>query len=431
MGTDFNSSDEVIFDLNDKYIHDKAKTAAEEPELRRKKPRREEEPVPEVDIPTEKPLEAYAGTEIYTAEKTGKHSYRLFSAVTIVVALGILFFGGLLFTTTFMTKSIMQTSTKIADGYIHAAPTSEVSPTPTAETEQVKKATDGKYFIKAFNPDAQGAAKMLKIDEAALTEFDEFVSSVMDKKPHLVLRSVFENESAASLPVIADTHNIYRYIMDVSQSAGREMSPETALIEASAIAYYSREYGLSTELVVGVTQKESAFNPLAVSSKGAAGPMQVMYNLHYKLLTNIGITKREELLTPDYGVKAGCYLLSRYINDKKSVTGALRSYYGELNSGYVSGIMSYRHAYELFSQGIKEDPITISSTENVDWKRMTNKTQPARASVKKPASTVVRAGKNQKTNSGSGTLTTVYNNTEGRIKIQRPDGSVLIQKVIE
>ncbi len=431
MGTDFNSSDEVIFDLNDKYIHDRAMTAAEEPELRRKRKPGEEEPVPEVDIPTEKPSETYAGTEIY-ADKGGKPSYRLFAAVTIVVGLGVLFFGGLLFTTTFMTKSIMQTSTQIAGGYMHAASAVEAPASLGQSADKEPEApVTGKYFVKAFNPDVKGAAKMLKIDEAALKEFDEFVSSVMAVKPRPVLRSVFENASAASLPVIADTHNIYRYIMDVSQSAGRDISPEAALTEASAIAYYSREYGLSTELVVGVTQKESAFNPLAVSSKGAAGPMQVMYNIHYKLLENIGITRREELLTPDYGVKAGCYLLSRYINDKKSVTGALRSYYGELNPGYVSGIMSYRHAYELFSQGIKEDPIVMSSTENVDWKRMTNKTQPAKASAEKSASTAVRAGKNQKTNSGSGTLTTVYNNTEGRIKIQRPDGSVLIQKVIE
>ena len=435
MNTEKHSSDDVVFDrLNEKYIHGKALEPSEEPELRKKRTHLQEESVPDVEIPTEEIYDKpYAGTEIYE-EKKPKNSYKLFAVIAALSSVGILFFGGLIFTTTFMTKSIMQTSTKIAGGYLEgivketATEQPVVAPVKT-ETAENEKSAVGTYHVKAFNPDAKGAAAMLKTDEAGLKEFDEFVSSVMEKKPHLVLRNVFLSDSPAALPQIADVHNIYKYIMSVSAAANREMTPETALIEACAIALYAREYDLSPELVVGVTQKESMFNPLAVSSKGAAGPMQVMYNIHYKLLSNIGITERDQLFTPDYGVKAGCYLLSRYMKDKKSVTGALRSYYGELNSNYVSGIMTYRHAYELFSQGIVEDPVVMSSAENVDWKRMTNKTAPVK---KKTTQTTIRAAKNQPTKQGAkSSLTTVYNNTEGRIKIQRPDGSVLIQKVIE
>jgi soluble lytic murein transglycosylase-like protein len=55
--------------------------------------------------------------------------------------------------------------------------------------------------------------------------------------------------------------------------------------------YYARHYGLSAELVAAVIDVESAWQPAAVSEKGAAGVMQLMPATAYRF----GVTNRFDI----------------------------------------------------------------------------------------------------------------------------------------
>ena len=109
---------------------------------------------------------------------------------------------------------------------------------------------------------------------------------------------------------------------------------KTAWREAAALVHYSNKYGVPTALVAAVAHTESTFDPSAVSSRGARGVMQVMWNVHYGLLSSNGIDNIEAMADPEKGIAAGCLLLSRYIRAYGSAQGALNRYYGAISSSY-------------------------------------------------------------------------------------------------
>ena len=143
---------------------------------------------------------------------------------------------------------------------------------------------------------------------------------------------------------------IYEYMMTIKPERGNDILLELA----AAAVKYAEKYSLPVGLVVGVMQTESMFNPKAVSSANAAGPMQVMWNIHSGLLQANGIMSRDQLFTTDLGVAAGCLILSRYLRDEQSVAGGLKRYYGTLSGNYISSTYSNWHTYELYSSGILE-----------------------------------------------------------------------------
>jgi hypothetical protein len=112
---------------------------------------------------------------------------------------------------------------------------------------------------------------------------------------------------------------------------------KTAWREAAAFVYYSAKYGVPATLVTAVAKTESAFDPDAVSSKGASGVMQVMWKIHSGLLVSNGIhaaSSENPLSDPEKAIAAGCLLISRYIKAYGSVQTAMDRYYGASSASY-------------------------------------------------------------------------------------------------
>ena len=112
---------------------------------------------------------------------------------------------------------------------------------------------------------------------------------------------------------------------------------KTAWREAAALVHYSGKYGVPSALTTAVAAAESTFNPNALSSKGASGVMQVMWNIHNGLLQSNGIRAvpgNNPLADPEHAIAAGCLLLSRYIRACGSVQKAMDRYYGASSANY-------------------------------------------------------------------------------------------------
>ena len=113
-------------------------------------------------------------------------------------------------------------------------------------------------------------------------------------------------------------------------------STELALEISKNIMKYSKEYHVPAELLVGMIEVESMFNPMAVSSVDARGLMQVMpewvpkFNLHdTSELHDIGI-----------GIESGIKVFNIHLEEAKgNVTRALYLYVGK-DSEYASQVYS-------------------------------------------------------------------------------------------
>lgn len=112
------------------------------------------------------------------------------------------------------------------------------------------------------------------------------------------------------------------------RASNRLVDEKTAWREAAALVHYSAKYGVPLTFATAIAHSESTFNPRAISSKGAAGVMQVMWRIHNGLLESNGITGSDSLIDPEKGVAAGCLLLSRYIKAYGSLQTAMKRYYG-------------------------------------------------------------------------------------------------------
>ncbi len=80
------------------------------------------------------------------------------------------------------------------------------------------------------------------------------------------------------------------------------------------IEKYAAEYDLNPAYVSAIIMQESAYNPQAVSVKGAMGLMQFMPSTFEWVAPNCGISKNDvnAVYDPENAIKMGCYLL-RYI----------------------------------------------------------------------------------------------------------------------
>jgi hypothetical protein len=186
-----------------------------------------------------------------------------------------------------------------------------------------------------------------------------------------------------SITEIRNRIKLFHYI----KMSNPKVDDRTAIIEVASVFWYGDKYKLPHSLIVGVLQTESNFNPRAVSSVNARGPMQVMWKYHSGLLQANGIMSEEELHDPEKGIAAGCLVLSRYLRAEKSVVGALKRYYGELSYRYVSTVLANYHAYELFALGVADDTDWLAS-EKKYWAKLntTNKSSTQKVPSQKPVS---------------------------------------------
>lgn len=84
----------------------------------------------------------------------------------------------------------------------------------------------------------------------------------------------------------------------------------------------ARRYGVSAALVKSIIKAESAFNPDAVSSKGALGLMQVMP----QTAQDMGLDASKPAQNLEAGTRYLKWLLDRYSNKKNSLAKAIAAY---------------------------------------------------------------------------------------------------------
>ena len=94
---------------------------------------------------------------------------------------------------------------------------------------------------------------------------------------------------------------------------------------ANLFIKYSEKYNLDLNMVIHVAFIESRFEEDAISRTGDYGLMQINWRAHRKALTQMGID-RQLLLEPDVNIDYGCYLLSEFAKNTKSLYGIIRRY---------------------------------------------------------------------------------------------------------
>lgn len=85
----------------------------------------------------------------------------------------------------------------------------------------------------------------------------------------------------------------------------------------------AEEYGIDWTLLMAVIQKESRFDPYAVSATGDYGLMQINHINHGWLSVEVGTN---DFLDPRENVRAGAYMLSQLLSRYQDVHMALMAY---------------------------------------------------------------------------------------------------------
>ena len=131
------------------------------------------------------------------------------------------------------------------------------------------------------------------------------------------------------------------------------------------IEKYSKEYGVSEELIYAVIKTESGFDSSAVSSKGAIGLMQIMPDT-FKWLTNDILRDNLHIGTlydPETNIKYGTYYLSRLYGRFGDWDTAIAAYNG--GEGNISEWLSdSRYSDDGIKLNIDNIPNNFSETEN-------------------------------------------------------------------
>lgn len=102
--------------------------------------------------------------------------------------------------------------------------------------------------------------------------------------------------------------------------------PEQAMPYVKFILDEARAFNLPPDIVAGIIEIESNWQPDAVSSVGAVGLMQVMPDL--KQADGTTRPNAETLKSPEVNIHWGCKILSGLYNSLDSMDKALAAYYG-------------------------------------------------------------------------------------------------------
>jgi len=124
--------------------------------------------------------------------------------------------------------------------------------------------------------------------------------------------------------------------------ARRYRVAESASHEYVATAYrVGREYAIDPLLILAVMAIESRYNPVAESSMGAKGLMQVIPRFHPEKLIEHG--GDEALLDPEVNIRVGTWVLHEYLRRLGDLEAALLKYAGALDeptSQYANKVLT-------------------------------------------------------------------------------------------
>lgn len=147
------------------------------------------------------------------------------------------------------------------------------------------------------------------------------------------------------------------------ENAIKELRPQLdAIVLEEILTYadkYSKEYNLPITLVLSIIDRESKFNPLAVSSKGARGLMQIMTKVHTDKLKEMGIDTYKAMHIGN-NIKLGCWILREYYDQTKEMKKALKRYVGGVHDSYYVDVLTW---YVTLNTMIMEKPNVREETK--------------------------------------------------------------------
>ena len=146
--------------------------------------------------------------------------------------------------------------------------------------------------------------------------------------------------------------DIFHYIDKKFQIIPRSVALEIA----EQILAMSKKHEVSPELVVGIMQIESAFNPMAISKANARGLMQVMPEWAPKF----GLKKVSDLHDIPTGIESGIKVLKIHIEESKgNITKGLYHYVGKSDS-YAGKVYQAMGKFVTFRSTIDDDDVDVS-----------------------------------------------------------------------
>jgi len=146
--------------------------------------------------------------------------------------------------------------------------------------------------------------------------------------------------------------DIFHYIDKKFQIIPRSVALEIA----EQILVMSKKHEVSPELVVGIMQIESTFNPMAISKANARGLMQVMPEWAPKF----GLKKVSDLHDIPTGIESGIKVLKIHIEESKgNITKGLYHYVGKSDS-YSGKVYQAMGKFVTFRSTIDDDDVDVS-----------------------------------------------------------------------
>lgn len=134
---------------------------------------------------------------------------------------------------------------------------------------------------------------------------------------------------------------------------------------ALIIVSICKEENVSPELVMGIIEIESQFNPMARNDKsGAIGAMQIMPEWSKKL----GLKSVYELYNIPTNIKSGVKVLKIHINEdaKGDIAKGLYFYVGK-DSSYANKVFQAAGKFVVFRSTIDDDEHTVSNDQPTNY----------------------------------------------------------------
>lgn len=155
------------------------------------------------------------------------------------------------------------------------------------------------------------------------------------------LKKVEDNNKVILSTIITpkneDTINKRAIMIDWATNHARKTVPVKDIV---FIVDEARKYK-DPILILSIIDTESTFFSQAVSTKNAAGLMQIMWPVWKDELAEIGIYEERELFDIATNIKAGNYVLNKYIEETGSIKKALAKYVGAKGSYTNTVLMKY------------------------------------------------------------------------------------------
>jgi len=140
-----------------------------------------------------------------------------------------------------------------------------------------------------------------------------------------------------------------------------QIIPRTVAVDiAEQVLRLSKQHEVSPELVVGIIQVESAFNPMAISKANARGLMQVMPEWAPKF----GLKKVSDLHDIDTGIECGIKVLKIHIEEGKGNISKGLYYYVGKDDKYSSKVYESMGKFVAFRSTVDDDEVDIDLNGN-------------------------------------------------------------------